>query len=137
MHNFITSNVTNLIGFGNKTKSLLKKKKIEIHIRSIFLQGLLLINENKIPKKFLKWHLLFKNWHTWTKDKKISSLKACINYVFSFKEIDKIIIGVNNLKQIKQIFEAVNNHNGVYPKNIFSNGLKSLYMESVPTLGLI
>ena len=99
----------------------IKEKKVKIYIRSIFLQGLLLLNENKIPKKFSKWHLLFKNWHTWTKDKKISSLKACINYVFSFKEIDKIIIGVNNLKQIKQIFEAVNNNNGVYPKNIFSN----------------
>ena len=41
--------------------------------------------------------------------------------MFSCKVIDKIIIGVNNLKQIKQIFESVNNNNGVYPKNIFSN----------------
>ena len=105
----------------HKYLKIMKKKKIEIHVRSIFLQGLLLLNEKKIPKKFLRWQLLFKSWHTWLKDKNISSLKACINYVLSFKEIDKIIVGVDNLKQTKQIFEAVNNNNGLYPKNIFSN----------------
>ena len=33
--------------------SKLLSKKTEIHIRSIFLQGLLLIKKNKMPKKFL------------------------------------------------------------------------------------
>ena len=41
--------------------------------------------------------------------------------MLSFKEIDKIIVGVDNLEQMKQIFEAVSNNNGLYPKNIFSN----------------
>ena len=30
----------------------IKKKKIQIHVRSIFLQGILLANIKKIPKKF-------------------------------------------------------------------------------------
>ena len=33
----------------------------------------------------------------------------------------KFSIGTANFEQTKQIFEAVNNNNGLYPKNIFSN----------------
>ena len=38
----------------NRFLQYLKNKKIEVHVRSIFLQGLLLI-DLKIAKKFLKW----------------------------------------------------------------------------------
>ena len=37
----------------------LKKLKIEIHARSSFLQGLLLMNKKQRPKIFQKWHKLF------------------------------------------------------------------------------
>jgi len=40
----------------------LSKKKIELHARSIFLQGLLLYQSNKIPKKFKKWKKYFFNF---------------------------------------------------------------------------
>ena len=51
----------------------------------------------------------------------MTNLQACINYVFSFKEVDKIIIGVNSLKQTKEIFNAVQNKTKLFPKNLFSN----------------
>ena len=41
----------------------IKKKKIQIHVRSIFLQGVLLVNKKSIPKRFFKWKNLFKSWH--------------------------------------------------------------------------
>ena len=55
------------------------------------------------------------------KTNNIPNLNACINYVFHVKEIDKIIIGVKNLKQIKQIFKAIENKSTLYPKNLFSD----------------
>ena len=51
---------------------------------------------------------------------KIKNLEACINYVFNFKEVDKIIIGVNSLREIKEIFAAVQNKTKLFPKNLFS-----------------
>ena len=36
-----------------------KKEKIEIHVRSIFLQGLLLKEKNEIPTYFNKWNKIF------------------------------------------------------------------------------
>ena len=81
----------------------------------------MLLKKGKIPKNFIKWFPLFKLWHLWLKTNNTPNLNACINYVFNFKEIDKIIIGAKNLKQIKQIFGAIENKSNLYPKNLFTN----------------
>lgn len=98
----------------SKTIYELKKKNIEIHARSIFLQGLLLLEKNKLPKKFLYWKNLWNEWFNWLdQESKISNLSACLNYVFSIKEIDKIIIGVNNYIQFKEILEETRNYKNI------------------------
>ena len=102
----------------------IKKKKIQIHVRSIFLQGILLTNIKKMPKKFLKWKNLFKTWYTWLEKNKLSKLQACLNFILSFKQIDVIIFGACSKIQIKQIINTVNQSTKLYPKNIISNNLK-------------
>ena len=102
----------------------IKKKKIQIHVRSIFLQGILLANIKKIPKKFLKWKNLFKSWHAWLEKNKLSKLQACLNFILSFKQIDVIIFGACSKMQIKQIINAVNQSTKFYPKYIVSDNLK-------------
>ena len=81
----------------------MKKKKIEIHARSIFLQGLLLLKEKKIPKIFFKYSFIFKKWQIWLKENKINSLEACLNFISSQKCIKKIVVGVDSLEQLNQI----------------------------------
>ena len=78
------------------------KKKVEIFARSIFLKGLLLKDLDKIPKDFIKWKKNFRNFEQWTKEKKISKVEACIRYVKSLKEINKIILGVSSINQLKE-----------------------------------
>ena len=85
-------------GWGKK----LIKKKVEIFARSIFLKGLLLKDLDKIPKDFIKWKKNFRNFEQWTKEKKISKVEACIRYVKSLKEINKIILGVSSINQLKE-----------------------------------
>jgi len=102
----------------------IKKKKIQIHVRSIFLQGILLTNIKKMPKKFSKWKNLFKAWYTWLEKNKLSKLQACLNFILSFKQIDVIIFGACSKMQIKQIINAVNQSTKLYPKNIISNNLQ-------------
>jgi len=77
----------------------IKKKKIEIHVRSVFLQGLLL--KNKIPKFFKKWKAVFTRWNNFCKNAKISKNLAALRFVASFKEIDKIVLGINSLRELK------------------------------------
>jgi len=81
----------------------MKRKKIEIHARSIFLQGLLLMKEKKIPKNFKEQKYLFKRWNAWLKKNNITKLEACLNFITKIKDIKKIIVGVDSLKQLKEI----------------------------------
>ena len=91
----------------SKILEKLKKNEIEIHARSTFLQGLLLLSEKKIPKKFIKWKKLFKNWENLVKEKRIDKFKLCLRYSLSNPYIDKVIVGMDSSKHFEQIIKSV------------------------------
>jgi len=76
---------------------------IEFHARSIFLQGLLLKNYKKIPLKFKKYNIVFKNYHNWLNKNKLSPLAACLNFVILNKYVKKVVVGVDNSNQLEDI----------------------------------
>ena len=84
---------------------------IEIHARSIFLQGLLLLPTNQVPHNFNKWNKLISFWHEWLQENKTTALETCLHYPLSLPQIDRVIVGVDNNTQLKQIFEAFNPRN--------------------------
>jgi aryl-alcohol dehydrogenase-like predicted oxidoreductase len=90
----------------NGMLSSLRSKNIEVHARSVFLQGLLLMTEENRPKKFNRWSALWKGWHGWLYDNRISGLEATIRYAISLPEISKVVVGVETVKQLKEIFLA-------------------------------
>lgn len=81
----------------------LKKRKIEIHVRSIFLQGILLLPKNKIPEKFKNWDHIWNRWHSWLNLNKLDPVHACLSFIKSIDGIDKVIVGVDSYNQIKKI----------------------------------
>ena len=96
----------------------LAKSGIEIHVRSIFLQGLLLLDKQKRRRMFSRWTPLWKDYDNWLNEKKISPLQACISFVNSFPEINRIVLGVDSLKQFQGIIKG---HTAVvydYPNSI-------------------
>lgn len=84
----------------------LKKMGIEIHVRSIFMQGLLLMKKDLIPNNFSKWKNIWNKWHSWIEEKNINNLDACIAFVSSIDEIDRIIVGVDSLKHLEEIVQS-------------------------------
>lgn len=103
----------------NKILKNIKKYKIEIHARSIFLQGLLLMN--KRPSYFDAWEDLFYEWDRISPKKKLT---ACLNFVKRLKVIDKIILGFLSHKELNQILNVFNKKaNYDKFKNFFSNDL--------------
>ena len=96
-------NIFNQSFLEKKFLSYLKKKKVEIHARSVFLQGLLLMREKKIPKFFLKNSNIMKKWNLWLKKNKITNLEACLNFITSQKIIKKFVLGVDSLRQLNEI----------------------------------
>ena len=85
----------------------LKKIGVAIHIRSAFLQGLLLMPSEKIPVYFTPWASLIKQYHHWLNQQGISPLQACLSYLNQYSDIDKIIVGVDSIWQLKQIAAAM------------------------------
>jgi aryl-alcohol dehydrogenase-like predicted oxidoreductase len=81
----------------------LKDSEIEVHVRSIFLQGLLLMPIEKIPHQFSQWSNLWTLWGKWLNKVNLTAPEACLAYALSFKEIDKIVIGTDNLLQLEQL----------------------------------
>ena len=90
------------------------KNRVEVHVRSIFLQGLLLKNEKTIPKKFKKWKNIFRKWDKYCNEENISKLQACINFIKFFKKISYVVVGFENISQIKKITEYFNNNKKKY-----------------------
>lgn len=81
----------------------LKKKKIQVHARSIFLQGLLVDSDLHKNKYFKEWKSIFSNWFKYLIKNKISPVQYCINDLLSH-DFDKIIIGINSEDNLKEIF---------------------------------
>ena len=81
----------------------LKRKNIIIFARSIFLQGMLVKKHNPLANKFKKD---LEDWFSFCKSKSILPVKACLDFCKSIKEIDYLIIGVQDEKELKQIIKS-------------------------------
>jgi aryl-alcohol dehydrogenase-like predicted oxidoreductase len=86
--------------------SRMSAQGIELHVRSIFLQGLLLMEPGRRPEKFSRWSDLFERWDRWLESSGMTAIQACIRYVFTFQEIDRVVVGVDELSQLKDIVEG-------------------------------
>ena len=80
--------------------SKLKKSGTEIHARSIFLQGILLASHEVRPAYFSDWADHFRLWDKWLVDSQQTALEACINFVCSYENIDKILVGIESVQQL-------------------------------------
>ena len=85
----------------------LKKYNVEIHARSVFLQGLLLMQISDIPSWFNPIKDTLKLFHKEAKKRRISTLQLALSFVQSIDEIDKVVVGVNTLEQLHQIIEVM------------------------------
>ena len=94
-----------------KVLKLAKKKNIKIFSRSTFLQGLFFKQLNSFPsnlnplKKYIK---KIKNIQA-SSQTDINSI--ALNYCLSKKYIDKVLIGVESLSQLKKNLNDINNNN--------------------------
>ena len=99
----------------------LYSRGIEIHTRSVFLQGLLLMDMDKRPKYFDRWSNLWKFWYEWLSDNKLTPLEASIRYMISKSEISRVLVGVDNKDQLKNIINASDGNIPTIPEELTSD----------------
>ncbi len=84
----------------------LKSAGVEIHTRSAFLQGLLLMSSEQRPSKFDRWQFIWQEWTRWLQDSGLTPLQACLQYAVSHPNIDRVVVGVDTSAQLKEIIRA-------------------------------
>jgi aryl-alcohol dehydrogenase-like predicted oxidoreductase len=84
----------------------LKEAGIEIHARSAFLQGLLLMDSKDISPYFDPILSALYRFHNSARQDNLSKLELALGFVNSIDEIDNTIIGVNNLEQLNECISA-------------------------------
>ena len=84
----------------------LKNKGVEIHARSVFLQGILLDFDN-LSDYFLSWKKQFNKYQIMVENSGFSLLEYALNFALNNREIDKVLVGLNTEKQLREIVESV------------------------------
>ena len=84
----------------------LKDQNVEIHTRTTFLQGLLLMKKKDIPQKFFKFKKFFDNWEMLCQKMKRSKYEICLKYALSNSYIDRVIVGIDSAKQFKNLINS-------------------------------
>ena len=97
--------------------SRLHREGVEVHTRSVFLQGLLLMPRNKIPPKFEAWATLWDSWAAELEEKDLSAAAACLSYPLSLPEVVRVVVGVDSVDQLKALIAASQTQ---FPQHDFS-----------------
>lgn len=82
---------------------LANSKQIEVHARSLFLQGLLITKSRPAP---FSSHPDLTRFDNQAKQLKISNLELAISYLEQHKHIQKGVVGCLNLEQLREIVQA-------------------------------
>jgi aryl-alcohol dehydrogenase-like predicted oxidoreductase len=109
---------------GGELKKL-KDKGIEVHARSIFLQGLLLMDPDTIHPFFNEIRLLLQKYKRFLYLNGLSFVEGAIEFIKKIPEIDHIIVGVNNLEQLKDNIQSFNRTNN----NLNIDSFKEFYIN--------
>jgi len=93
----------------------LKELDVEVHVRSIFLQGMLLSVRQKRPIYFSRWSEHFSVWDNWVSENNITAIQACVDFVCSFDMVDKFVIGVEGIEQFKKLIKLFSSSGNMVP----------------------
>lgn len=91
----------------------LKNKDVEIYARSVFLQGLVFKHPDRLNDYFVKIKKKIENLNSLSIKLNIPIASICINFAVLNKFIDKVVVGVDSIENLKEIIRSPNYLNDV------------------------
>lgn len=91
----------------------LKSRGVEIHVRSAFLQGLLLMSPADVPAPLAAIRARLQALDTRCRDAGMSRLQACLGFLLARPEIDRVVLGVNSVAHLREILAATATPGGI------------------------
>lgn len=98
----------------------------QLHVRSVFMQGLLLMSAASRPRKFNRWASLWSTWEQWLAEVGLTPLQACLRYALSIPEIERVVVGVDSSAQLSEILCASDGDFPAPPPNLNCSDLNLL-----------
>lgn len=101
----------NLLDNKSQRGALIQKAKDKnkiIHVRSVFLQGLFFMDLGKLPIKLKPLKSELDYLQQMTKEHNIPMQTLALKYVASNPNVDSILIGVDNINQLKANINSIN-----------------------------
>jgi len=68
------------------------------------------MNNNNRPIQFSKWNPLWSKATNWCTNNSKSLLDSAIQFPLSFSEIDRVVVGIENSRQLIEIYKAAFHH---------------------------
>ncbi len=84
----------------------LTARRVEIHVRSVFLQGLLVMPDAKRPPYFARWAPLFAQWKAWLDETGLTPLAAAVRFVLAVPEVNRLVLGFDTAGQLSEALAA-------------------------------
>jgi len=93
--------------FGSSMKKL-HEMGVEIHVRSVFLQGLYLMDFTKLPDILQPIAFELKQLNHIADSENLSMLALALNFAIQNPDIDQVVIGVDSAEQLRMNLKALN-----------------------------
>lgn len=87
----------------------LKSKNVEIHARSVFLQGLYFLNLKTLPEKLIPLKTELHQLNEIVERNHLNMIDLALNFVCLNENIDKVVVGVENNVQLLKNIHSVEN----------------------------
>jgi aryl-alcohol dehydrogenase-like predicted oxidoreductase len=88
------------------TLERLKVGNVEVHARSAFLQGALLADPARLPRHFAPYREQLRAVAALADRAGLSRLSLCLRFVIAQPVVDRVIVGVTSVEELRQIVEA-------------------------------
>jgi aryl-alcohol dehydrogenase-like predicted oxidoreductase len=82
---------------------------IEVHARSVFLQGVLIANPKNRPQRFEPWSEHFALFDEWVRFSGMSAMACCLGFALQQPGIAKLVIGTTSAESLDEIMNSIPN----------------------------
>jgi aryl-alcohol dehydrogenase-like predicted oxidoreductase len=87
----------------------LTARNIKVHVRSVFLQGVLIASPKDRPQRFQPWSEHFAQFDTWVHSTGLSAMACCLGFALQQPGVAKLVIGTTSAESLAEIMNSVPN----------------------------
>jgi aryl-alcohol dehydrogenase-like predicted oxidoreductase len=94
---------------------------IEVHVRSVFLQGVLIAKPEDRPQRFNQWSEHFAMFDEWVNSSGMSAMACCLGFALQQPGVAKLVIGTTSATSLAEIMTSIPNSHLEVPAHLQSS----------------